>query len=318
MELIKKQLDIKVKEFNEEEGTIRAILASGMPDRQGDMIDNSSWNFDDYKKNPVVLWAHDHTQPAIAQALEIGINSDGMLEAVVKFAVEEYEFAKTVFKLISGKFMRAFSVGFFSNKIEEINDIRILRDNILYEFSVVNVGADALALAKTKGIDVSSIEKMEEKRDIEKPYPTEHSCRLEDPGKYKKFRRDNCAAKHDGKCIDYIYGILSPKKSELQAMRYDKEIWTEANAKSHCKDNDGTFEPASEKEHKVRLEKEGRVLSAKNRGVIEKAKGALEDVLRADEDSRADKKKSRIAINQTNYKRVLSKAIRELIEARNI
>jgi ATP-dependent protease ClpP protease subunit/predicted RNA-binding Zn-ribbon protein involved in translation (DUF1610 family) len=84
------------------------------------------------------------------------------------------------------------------------------------------------------------------------PYPNEHSCRLENPDKYDKFRRKNCAEKHDDKCIDHIYGIKE-NKSEIQALRYDKEVWTEASARSHCKSKDGTFEAAS-KEDKTATE----------------------------------------------------------------
>ena len=40
-----------------------------------------------------------------------------------------------------------------------------------------------------------------------KPYPSEHSCRLHDPGDYEKFARKNCEIKHEGKCIDVVYGI---------------------------------------------------------------------------------------------------------------
>jgi len=88
----------------------------------------------------------------------------------------------------------------------------------------------------------------EEKTEVvEKPYPNEHSCRLKDPAKYDKFARKNCAAKHDGKCIDHIYGIKEGK-SELQALRYKKDVWAESDARSHCKGEGGTFEPASKKE----------------------------------------------------------------------
>jgi len=79
-----------------------------------------------------------------------------------------------------------------------------------------------------------------------RPYPNEHSCRLEDPGKYKKFARKNCYKKHDGKCIDYIFGVISADESELQAMRYPKDTWTEDAARTHCKDAGGTFEAAKE------------------------------------------------------------------------
>jgi len=272
MNLITKQLDIvDIKQLDETEGTIRAVISSGLPDRQGDMIDQSSWNLDEYKKNPVVLWSHDHTQPAIGQALEIGLNKDGMLEALIKFAIEEYDFAKTIFKLYAGRFMRAFSVGFVSNKIEEINDIRILRDNVLYEFSAVNVGADALALAKQKGIDISCFEKT-------KKSP---ACRME------------------GETIEECVSRKIPEiMHENPEMKRDQAV---AIAYSICKKKCG----------EKCFEKEGRVLSAKNRSIIERARLALDEVLEADSNSRSDKPTKII-----NYKKILNKAIRELLEAK--
>ena len=81
-----------------------------------------------------------------------------------------------------------------------------------------------------------------------RPYPNEHSCRLKDPGKYKKFARKNCHQKHDGKCIDYIFGIINENESELQAMRYPTKAWTEKAARAHCSGKSGTFEAAKEEE----------------------------------------------------------------------
>lgn len=80
-----------------------------------------------------------------------------------------------------------------------------------------------------------------------KPYENEHSCRLEDPKQFDSFKRKNCEQKHDGKCIDVIYGIKE-NKSKIQALRYKKTVWTEAEAKAHCKDRKGTFEPAKKSE----------------------------------------------------------------------
>jgi len=72
----------------------------------------------------------------------------------------------------------------------------------------------------------------------------EHSCRLSDPQKYDSFTRKNCAEKDEDRCIDHIYGIKDGK-SEIQALRYNKKIWTESSARSHCDSRDGTFEAAS-------------------------------------------------------------------------
>jgi hypothetical protein len=80
----------------------------------------------------------------------------------------------------------------------------------------------------------------------EKPYPNEHACRLNDPGKYDRFARKNNAMKHDGKRIDVIYGIKKGGATEMQAMRYPKDVWDAADARSHCKDHDGSFEAAKD------------------------------------------------------------------------
>lgn len=73
---------------------------------------------------------------------------------------------------------------------------------------------------------------------------------MEDPDQFDRFTSKKCAEKHDDKCITHIYGIYEGKDagSKLQALRYDKDIWTEASAKSHCKSKDGMFEPAKKEE----------------------------------------------------------------------
>ena len=237
--LIKKQLEIEVKEFNEEEGTMKFILSSGMPDRQGEMIEQSSWKLDEYRKNPVVLWSHLSLQPAIAQMLNLGPNSDGRLEGAMKFAIKEYDFARTIFNLLVGKFIRAVSVGFMSDDFETINDIRVLKNCILYEVSVVNIPADALALAKSKGIDISSLEKKE---------------------------------------------IVEKEVEKKEVVKEELE------------------------------EKVGRVLSAKNRSVIEKAAAALKEVLKAD--TKGDK--GNIIKKKYKFKKVLNEAVRELLQAKKL
>ena len=80
------------------------------------------------------------------------------------------------------------------------------------------------------------------------PYKGEHSCRLNDPAQYDEFRRGNCDQKYEGKCIDIIYGIKTKpeRKSDIQALRYSVKIWTESEARNHCKSRDGSFEPAEE------------------------------------------------------------------------
>jgi len=76
------------------------------------------------------------------------------------------------------------------------------------------------------------------------PYTDEHSCRLIAPSEFDEFRRQNNWRQIDGKRVDAIWGIGNGG-TDLQALRYPKNQWTSADARSHCSTQDGIlFEPA--------------------------------------------------------------------------
>ncbi len=80
-----------------------------------------------------------------------------------------------------------------------------------------------------------------------KPYPAEHACRLEDPKKYDRFRRQNDSF---GDGIHAIWGIKEGKPVELQAIRFNAEKFTAAEARAWCREHKyecRPFEPASGK-----------------------------------------------------------------------
>ena len=78
------------------------------------------------------------------------------------------------------------------------------------------------------------------------PFPGEHSCRLHDPGKYVRFRRQNGIGEVDGKPLDAIIGFKEGGGSEVQSFRYrTAKGWNAGAARSHCGDHDGSFEAAS-------------------------------------------------------------------------
>ena len=80
----------------------------------------------------------------------------------------------------------------------------------------------------------------------EKPYPNEHACRVADPKKYEKFRRQN---NKFGTGIHAIWGIKG-SATELQAIRFDAKKFTAAQARKWATDHDhkcAMFEPASNK-----------------------------------------------------------------------
>lgn len=78
-----------------------------------------------------------------------------------------------------------------------------------------------------------------------KPFPNEHACRLRDPDDFQddSFRR--VSREHEGKRYDIILGRLQGQtKMTEQAYRYPKEVWEAAEARTHCRDHDGSFEAA--------------------------------------------------------------------------
>lgn len=313
----KKFIEAKIKTL--EEGNFEVIASSGKPDRLGDTIDPKGWYLKNYKKNPVILWSHSTggfgsiAIPPVAKADKVWVEEEKELKIKGHFA--DTPFAQELKTLVEGGFLNAVSVGFIplvedqKGEIEmeekmyrRANDIEIEKGAYgegehfakqeLLELSWVSVPALATALVSarkemslpllTKELEGMKIKEKELEEEVEiKPYPNEHSCRLESPDKYKRFRRKNCEVKHDDKCIDVIYGITKgeDEKAERQALRYDKKVWTEASARSHCKGEEGTFEPAGE--DKEIEEKEGRIISKKNRKLIGNSITTMEDAISA-------------------------------------
>jgi len=155
---------------------IRGKFSTADEDRHGEVVDQKGWNLEDFKKNPVILFAHDHYTPAIGKAIEIGIDADGDLAGAIQFAVKEDKsgLSETIYNLFKGAFMRAFSVGFMNDVYEydQVNDKVILKENTLLEISAVNVPANAMALAASKGVNVEPlsdfIKRMEKEKNKKK------------------------------------------------------------------------------------------------------------------------------------------------------
>lgn len=163
--MLRKKLNFQIKAINKEEYIIEGVFSTAGTDRHGEIIDQKGWKLEEYMSNPVILFAHDQWTPAVGKAVEIKIDGNGNLAGKIKFAVEEYELAKTLFNLYAGKYMRAFSVGFMNEvyEVDQEKDVIILKENVLYEISCVNVPANSMALAKSKGINTEPLKNLGKK-----------------------------------------------------------------------------------------------------------------------------------------------------------
>ena len=95
--------------------TIEFVASTEAVDRYGDIIRTSGWKLDDYRKNPVFLWAHKSGEPPIGRTIDVHVETAPVPALIqhVEFAdAATYKFADTVFQLYKGGYMRAVSVGF--------------------------------------------------------------------------------------------------------------------------------------------------------------------------------------------------------------
>lgn len=120
-------------------------------DRVGDVVEQN-WDLDNYKKNPVLLYAHDYSQLPIGRTNPY--MDGGKLKFDVEFVPKEiYPFAGTVEAMVELGFLNAVSVGF---KPLDMDGTRIKRSELL-ELSIVPIPANAEALIERKGLGMRPI-----------------------------------------------------------------------------------------------------------------------------------------------------------------
>lgn len=164
--LLRKDLPVSVQPADEQpkDGGLRVhfITSTETPDRDGDTIAAAGWKLDHYRKNPVVLWAHDSHQPPVARSLREWVENNA-LHSEAEFTPQDlYPFGHMVGQMYQRGFLHAVSVGFRALKYAE-NTTRAgwypvdFLEQELLEYSPVPVPAnpEALAQAKSAGIDVA-------------------------------------------------------------------------------------------------------------------------------------------------------------------
>lgn len=107
--------------------------------------------------------------------------------------------------------------------------------------------ARALDISASSIISSAETDGCDYERKFQRPFEGEHACRLKDPEDFERFARENDAIEIGDKTADAIFGIKSDDTSELQSVRFDKDEFTEGEAKSWCDDHSGEFEAATEK-----------------------------------------------------------------------
>lgn len=151
----------------EDENVIEVIASSGRLNRLDEIIDVRGGKFDNYLKNPVVLWAHEWDSLPIGRALSLKIRhtaEDGSDALVIRVEFSPLEEAQSIKELYKRGFLNAFSIGFITNDAtrDKEKGIRRVTDWEMLELSCVVIPADANALVATLSLLTQKEDKHEE------------------------------------------------------------------------------------------------------------------------------------------------------------
>jgi len=168
----------EVKAVKDMSRVLRFVGTTATRDREGDELLLEGWDFKSFRKNPVVLWAHDYRSPPVGRAVKVSRetvapDTEGWVFDVEFASSRHNPKAEEVYNLVKDGFLNTVSVGFRSLESEMIDASsedekkrqkkepdtypgRVFKKKELLELSLVPVPAnpEALMLAQSKGLKV--------------------------------------------------------------------------------------------------------------------------------------------------------------------
>jgi len=235
-----KTFEFEIKELNEE-GEFSGYLSTfGNVDLGNDMVDAGAFKKTLREKKGFPLnWGHQPNHPDLVvgsftgEEDEKGLKIDGGFFIDLEGGKKAYLTAR---KLFEKKIKMGLSMGYKTMKYvyETINGVMVrhlkevkLREGALTLFPM-DEGAGLEAIKEDTGME-------------EKPSVDNHLCTI-NSGVYTRYRSEK--RKHNAKEYTIRFGIRKDGKAEENEYFYPKDTWSAAEARSHCKEHDGTFEAA--------------------------------------------------------------------------
>lgn len=150
------QRRIVARAVSTQKGVTSVVASTDTPDRAGDVVEQS-WVLDNFRANPVIVWAHDYSLPPVGKASNIRVE-DGALQMDITWDTGS-ELGATVARQFEEGFLSAVSVGFVPGKAVSRSSLDpedpmkadkgfLFRDNELLELSAVPVPMNPQALAQ--------------------------------------------------------------------------------------------------------------------------------------------------------------------------
>lgn len=212
-----------------DEDVYEFIASTSSVDRQGDSIDQNGWELDNFKANPVILFAHDYGALPIGKCIEI-IKNEAKLIIKMVFASEEANpKAQQIKRLVDEGILNTTSVGFIQ---KERNGNIITRQELL-EVSIVPVPAnqDALRLA-FKSMDDSLVKEIEDAIavEIEAEHNEEEEKPIVPPVEEVTEKSGKVISKATRKKLESTMTALKNAVSEIEGLLVLDATTTEDNA----------------------------------------------------------------------------------------
>lgn len=156
-----KQLKTQFKKLSDLE--FMAIASSEQTDRDGDILPVGAWSTKEFEKNPVILWGHNASIPAVARAKRVWKDLAAKeLRMQIEFPEPGVsELSDTLRKLVKSGFINSLSVGFLGKDFERLNNGgRKYKSLELLEVSLVNLPSNTAALIQARDAGILSTKEL--------------------------------------------------------------------------------------------------------------------------------------------------------------
>lgn len=155
------------KELDAENGILEAVVTTSGVDRHNEVIVTEGIDTTNYiEKNPVVLYGHDYWGFPIGKTIKLK-QQKNKITARFQLAIEEYDFAKTIYNLVKGGYLNAVSIGGIVKEWSE--DYRTILKMEMIEFSIVSIPANSDAMITARSFEEMAGKSMS---DVRKEFET--------------------------------------------------------------------------------------------------------------------------------------------------
>jgi phage head maturation protease len=106
-----------VMEDEEPDGRYPFVMSDAQPDRARDIV-QQDWDLREFESNPVALWAHDYSQPAVGTWEGVQVRDGRLQGVVVPYPTASYPLSVTVAEQLRAGVLRTCSVGFVPSNVQ--------------------------------------------------------------------------------------------------------------------------------------------------------------------------------------------------------